>query len=166
MSRTPSGSEWLSVAQAKLAEADTVYEMRLAQSMLLPLLGLSLKETAQALGQSVPTVSRLRRDFIQLQSGSSLPREQWGGRRHAYWSREEEAVFLAPFLDAAEKGGILVVPPIHRALEEKLGRPVPPSTVYRMLHRHGWRKIAPDKRHIKGDPETQGDFKKNASPKS
>ncbi|MHB1953997.1 MAG: helix-turn-helix domain-containing protein [Sulfobacillus sp.] len=51
-------------------------------------------------------------------------------------------------------------------MEEKLGRPVPPSTVYLMLHLHGWRKIAPDKRHIKRDPETQGDKKKNASPKS
>ncbi|MHB1927203.1 MAG: winged helix-turn-helix domain-containing protein [Leptospirillum sp.] len=90
--------------------------------------------------QSVPTFSRLPRE-------SSLPREQWGGRRHSDWSREEEASFLAPFLDEAKKGGILVVPAILRALEEKLGRPVPPSTVYRMLHRHGWRrKTAPDKR--------------------
>lgn len=39
MSRTPSGSEWLSVAQAKLLEADMVFKMRLTQSMILPLLG-------------------------------------------------------------------------------------------------------------------------------
>ena len=166
MGRTPSGSEWLSLAQSKVAEATSVYEMRQAQSILLPLMGLSLIETAQALGQSVPTVSRLRRDFIALKEGASLPRKRWGGRRHAYWSPEEEQAFLAPFLEEAGKGGILVVPPIHRALEEKLGQKVPPSTVYRMLHRHGWRKVAPDKRHIKGDPEVQEAFKKNASPKS
>ena len=166
MSRTPSGSEWLSMAQSKVAEATSIHEMRLAQSLLLPLLGLSLVETAQALGQSVPTVSRLRRDFIALQEGAPLPRKRWGGRRHSYWSPEEEQAFLTPFLEEAEKGGILVVPPLHRALEEKLGRKVPPSTVYRMLHRHGWRKVAPDKRHIKGDPEVQEAFKKNASPKS
>ena len=166
MSRTPKGSEWLPVAQAKVAESTSVHEMRLAQSMLLPLLGLSLSETARALGQSVPTVSRLRRDFIVLQGGTPLPRNQWGGRRHAYWSPEEEQAFLKPFLEEAEKGGILIVPPLHRALEERLGRTVPPSTVYRMVHRHGWRKVAPDKRHIKGDPEIQETFKKNASPKS
>ena len=160
MSRAASGSEWLFMAQARVAEATSVYEMRLAQSMLLPLLGFSLSETAQALGQSVPTVSRLRRDFLARQGGDSLPRNQWGGRRHAYWSPEEEQAFLKPFLEEAEKGGILVVPPLHRALEEQLGRTVPPSTVYRMLHRHGWRKVAPDKRHIKGDTEVQETFKK------
>lgn len=166
MSRTPSGSEWLSVAQTKVAGATSVHEMRLAQSMLLPLLGLSLSETAQALGQSVPTVSRLRRDFLARQGGEPLPRKRWGGRRHAYWSPEEEQAFLRPFLEAAEKGGILVVPPLHRALEAKLGQTVPPSTVYRMLHRHGWRKVAPDKRHLQGDPEVQETFKKNVSPTS
>ena len=110
--------------------------MRLPQSTLLPLLGLSLSETARAMGQSVPTVSRLRRDSTVLQGGGPLPRNKWGGLHHAYWSPEEEEGFLKPFLEEAERGGILVAPPLHQSLEAKLGR-----------------KVAPDKRHIKGDPE-------------
>jgi hypothetical protein len=38
------------------------------------------------------------------------------------------------------------------------------SVVYRMLARHGWRKVAPDTRHPKSDPVAQEDWKKN-SPK-
>jgi hypothetical protein len=35
------------------------------------------------------------------------------------------------------------------------------SVVYRMLARHGWRKVAPDTRHPKSDPIAQEDWKKN-----
>jgi hypothetical protein len=38
------------------------------------------------------------------------------------------------------------------------------STVYRILARHGWRKVAPDTCHPKHDAEAQAEFKKN-SPK-
>jgi len=69
---------------------------------------------------------------------------------------------LGPFLDEAKKGGILIVSPIKSAYEQTVGREVPDSTVYRMLARHGWRKLAPDKRHPKTDPLAQEAFKKNS----
>ncbi len=37
----------------------------------------------------------------------------------------------------------MVVTPLQVALEEKLGRRVKPSVVYRLLDRHHWRKLAP-----------------------
>jgi hypothetical protein len=37
---------------------------------------------------------------------------------------------------------------------------VPKSTVYRMLARHGWRKLAPRPRHRKADAVRQQAFKK------
>ncbi|MHB8422756.1 MAG: helix-turn-helix domain-containing protein [Leptospirales bacterium] len=37
------------------------------------------------------------------------------------------------------------------ALEERPGKTILLSTVYRMLHRHGWRKSAPDKGLRNGD---------------
>ncbi|HZC03064.1 MAG TPA: winged helix-turn-helix domain-containing protein [Gammaproteobacteria bacterium] len=36
---------------------------------------------------------------------------------------------------------------IKQALEQRLDRKVALSSVYTLLHRHGWRKLAPDKRH-------------------
>jgi transposase len=78
------------------------------------------------------------------------------------WAEEEE--FLAPWLEQASAGGLLVVSPLRAALAEKLGQPVKASVVYRLLARHGWRKVAPDTRHPKSDPEAQSEWKKN-SPK-
>jgi transposase len=72
----------------------------------------------------------------------------------------EEAKFLEPWAERAESGGVLVVPPIHRALEECVGHPVAATTVYRMLARHGWRKVEPEPHHPNRDPEAQEAFKK------
>ena len=75
-----------------------------------------------------------------------------------------ERAVLAPFLDRARNGGILVVPQIKAELERTLGRRMALSSVYNLLHRHGWRKLAPDKRHPQSDPVAQEAWKKN-SPK-
>jgi transposase len=72
---------------------------------------------------------------------------------------------LKPFLEEAGKGGILVVGKIKPQLEAALGREMGLSTVYKLLHRHNWRKLAPDKRHPQSDPQAQEDWKKN-SPKN
>jgi hypothetical protein len=41
----------------------------------------------------------------------------------------------------------MVVGEIKRALDARLGRNVPLPSVYNLLHRHNWRKLAPGKRH-------------------
>jgi transposase len=88
----------------------------------------------------------------------------WGGRRNALLTWAEEEEFLAPWLERARAGGVPVASPLRAALAEKLGQPVKASVVYRLLARHGWRKVAPDTRHPKSDPEAQAAWKKN-SPK-
>jgi hypothetical protein len=75
---------------------------------------------------------------------------------------QEEAAFLAPFFDKARGGGILVVGEIKRALDERLGRQVALASAYNLLHRHGWRKLAPDTRHPQADVAAQEDWKKNS----
>jgi hypothetical protein len=47
--------------------------------------------------------------------------------------------------------------------ERKLGRKAHPSTAYRLLHRHGWRKAAPRPGHPKRDPKAAEAFKKGAA---
>jgi len=77
---------------------------------------------------------------------------------------EEEQTLLAPFFEKAKEGGMLIVTPIKIAYQERTGRNVAESTIYRMLARHNWRKLAPDTRHPKSDPMLQEEYKKN-SPK-
>ena len=84
-------------------------------------------------------------------------------------SYEEEVAFLAPFFEKAVKGGILVVGEIKRELDKHLERTTALASTYNLLHRHGWRKLAPDKQHPKVDKEAQEEWKKNSptsSPKS
>jgi transposase len=76
-------------------------------------------------------------------------------------SPQEEESFLKPWAEQAQTGGVLVVSPLRAALAQRLGRPVAASVVYRFLARHGWRKVAPDTRHPKADPQVQEDWKKN-----
>ena len=85
-----------------------------------------------------------------------------GGRRNENLSFRQESKLLAPFLKNAEKGRILIVSEIRKAYEQKLGKRVPPSTVYRMLARHDWRKIVPRPLHPKADIEAQETFKKTS----
>ena len=59
-------------------------------------------------------------------------------------------------------GSVLVVTEIKKAYESIVGRMVSESTIYRMLSRHGWRKIMPRPVHPKNDPDAVNEFKKNS----
>jgi transposase len=74
----------------------------------------------------------------------------------------EEVDFLAPFLEEAKRGGILVVSQIKEALEVRLGRKIALASAYNLLRRHGWRKLAPDKRNPQTDVAVQAEWKKNS----
>ena len=81
-------------------------------------------------------------------------------------SAQEEREFLAPFLEQAATGGVLVVGQIKAALDKRLGREVALASAYNLLHRHNWRKLAPDKRHPQSDPLAQEEWKKNSPKRS
>lgn len=154
-------------ARKLLVEAQSAGELRAAQSVLfVSEYGLSVAQTAEMLGCSVPTVSRLRRWMKRSVRTPRSLHENWGGRRRQNLTLEEEVVVLEPFLEEARRGGVLTVGPIWRAYETRLGRAVPDSTIYRLLWRHGWRKIAPDTRHPKGDALARARWKKNSPPSS
>ena len=83
-----------------------------------------------------------------------------GGRRSGYLSLAEERAFLAPFFGRAQKGELATTEEIWRAFEARVGHEVDDSTIYRLLNRHGWRKLMPRPRHPKADPQAQQQFKK------
>lgn len=170
MARPARGADSLEWARAVLAQAQTIEQLRQAQAVVLPLeQGLSLQQTAQAIGRSVGWTCRLRNRFLAGEIVGDGQRESRGGRRRQNMTLEQEREALAPFLERARNGGILVVGQIKAELEARLGRPMALSSVYNLLHRHGWRKLAPDKRHPQSDPAAQEEWKKNspnASPSS
>ncbi|MCF8169457.1 MAG: winged helix-turn-helix domain-containing protein [Rhodoferax sp.] len=76
-------------------------------------------------------------------------------------SEQEEKDFLAQWEGTSETGEVLIAAPLRSALAQRLGRPVAASVIYRMLARHGWRKVAPDTRHPKSNALIQEEWKKN-----
>lgn len=151
------------VAQARQVVDRTtdIEQLRAAQAVLLPALAsATLEQTAAILGVGRATVARLQQRFRQSVRPRAT-RPQWGGRRKALLSLAQEAEFLAPWAEQAKAAGVLVLSPIRAALAQRLGRPVAASVVWRLLARHGWRKLAPDTRHPKSDLVAQEAWKKN-----
>ena|ERR1039458_5902373 len=150
-------------ARQALRQTKDLREFRQALAVLLPAkLNTSLEQTALALGVGRATVPRLQSGFRRRHDASGENRQEWGGRRHSLMTEEEERDFLRPWAEKAVAGGVLVLSPIRAALSQRLGHKVGAAFVYRLLARHGWRKIAPDTRHPKSNPQIQEDWKKNS----
>jgi transposase len=150
-------------AQLTAATSTSVESLRQCQAVLLPaLFGATLEQTANVLGVGRATVPRLQAAFRKNPSARPNLARNWGGRRQSLLTPEEEEAFLKPWLESAAAGSLVVVSPIRAALAQRLGKPVKPSVVYRLLARHGWRKVAPDTRHPKSKPEVQEAWKKNS----
>lgn len=146
--------EELAWAKLLIETATTVQQLRRGQAMLLPALtGASIDTTATLLGLGRNQVCVLRRQFRAPDQAPRLgDQDQRGGRRRELLSLEEETRFVQAFIDQARQGGALTVALIHAALEKKVGKRVPRSTLHRMLGRHGWPKIA-----AKVNPQSTGE---------
>jgi transposase len=117
------------------------------------------EEIALHTGVSATTVHRVISTYNRL-GPSALETPGKGGRRHEYLTLPEEQAFLAPFFTQAESGEIATVAQIQSAFEERVGHQVDDSMIYRLLNRHGWRKLMPRPQHPKADPHVQEQFKK------
>jgi transposase len=124
-------------------------------------LGMSSRRIAEVVGWQASSVRHVQARYFER--GEEALRDQpHGGRHHAHLTREEEQALLAPFLERAGQGEIVIAAPVQQAYEERLGHPVHHSIVYRALHRQGWRKVQPRPQHPKTDVATQEEFKKSS----
>ncbi len=121
---------------------------------------MSPKAIARALGLSVNTVRIVQSRYLRY-GEEALVGPGRGGRRRENLSVERENALLEGFVERARQGGVLVVSELKAVYEQEVGRKVPKSTVYRMLARHGWRKVTPRPRHPHVDPDAQTRFKNN-----
>jgi len=71
-----------------------------------------------------------------------------GGHRRNI-SFDEESKLLAGFDEKAEKGQLITVQDIKAAYEKEIGHKTGGETIYRVLKRHGWRKVLPRSKHPK-----------------
>lgn len=144
----------------RLKRASSHAEYQRIQCVLIrATLGSSAAEIAQLLGWSTATVYAIHSRWAK-EGDALFDLRRRGGRRHENLSIEQEAALLTPFVQRAEAGGMLTVSDIQQAYEARVGRPVAPSTIYRLLGRHGWRKVVPRPRHPKANDAAPAAFKK------
>lgn len=158
MARPVTGREFVEAAKERIVTAKTVDALRAAQALLLPLeFGLSLEQTATIIGLSKSRTGKLRTRFQRIETGAEQVKTKKGLRNHARMSLDEEVRFLAPFISQAQNTGTLLIPELKAELERCVGRSVSTSTIYQLLRRHGWSKLA---QHPKTDMEVMQAWKR------
>ena len=81
------------------------------------------------------------------------------GRQLGFWGGDQAAHDRADRA-LARVQGMLGYDAVVTAVIQGGRTPVDESTIYRLLHRHGWRKLVPRPRHPKAHAEKQATFKK------
>jgi transposase len=122
------------------------------------------EEIARDMGVSITTVRRVISTYNRL-GLAALETPGKGGRRHEYMSVEQEHRFLQPFFAQAERGAIATAEQIQQAFEAEVKHEVHITSIYRLLARHGWRKLVPRPRHPKANAGEQDAFQKKTSSK-
>jgi transposase len=131
------------------------------QMVLLRESGMTQPAIAAAMGASLSTVNRAHMAYDHGGIEALKPRPN-GGRKHENMTLAEEEALLARFAKAAGAGEMLNIHDLKAAYEKAIGHRTSDSTVYNLLHRHGWRKLMPRPFHPKRDLAAQNAFKKTA----
>jgi transposase len=149
-----------------MKESKNADEYRRIQCVYLGILypNMSAKKIGEVTLYSESRVWAIHADYRK--KGLSGLFDARGGRYRENMTLAEEAEFLEPFIEKGKTGALAVAGEIKRAYEAKVGKKVAESTIYRLLDRHGFRKIVPYKRHTKANVEEQEAFKKTSSPSS
>ena len=96
------------------------------------------------LGVSLSTVNRAHMAYDKGGVKALKPKPN-GGRKHENMSLAEEKALLARFAKSAGAGEMLNIHDLKAAYEKAIGHQTSDSdsTIYNLLHRHGWRKLMP-----------------------
>jgi len=137
----------------------TASELKRVQCVLFGAIGTSSLNIAPLVDYTPAHVRYIWQKYREKGDKALLGENRGQVRGRALLSWEEERQFLSPFLEKGERGGILIISEIHRAYEKKYGKKAHKSIIYSMMHRHGWRKIAPRPSHPKGDPKVREEYK-------
>lgn len=120
----------------------------------------SAREIANHLSVSESLVHKTIFEYNKYGAASIEKKKGKGGRRNSYMSEEEEEIFMKGYIEKARQGQIITAMEIKEDFEKKIGKKVNKTTIYRMLKRHGWRKIIPLPVHPKQNKEEREGFKK------
>lgn len=134
------------IAEARRKNKEKRTEKRL-NALWLRADGLTLEEVARRTGFQRCTVSVLVRKYFQGGSAAIVGNHCGGNRRNM--SVADEAALLEEFQEKAGQGHMLDVRELELAYEQRVGHRIGSGQIYRVLKRHGWRKVMPRSKHPK-----------------
>lgn len=141
-----SEEEIVAIETARRENKDKRAEARL-KALELRAKGLKSGEIAQKTGfhsgYITTLVRKYRKNGLEAISGN-----HYGGNRRNM-SVEDEREILATFKVRGEKGEMVTIGEIEAAYQSAVDHPIGNSQIYRVLHRHGWRKVMPRSKHPK-----------------
>jgi transposase len=123
---------------------------------------LSAKEVSVVTGVPRPTVYGWIRKY-KKGGPKLLIGKKKGGRRRSHITLDKENELLEGLINDSIKGLIITAKVVRKKIEEVVGHGVSKEVAYDLLHRHGWRKIAPRSFHPESNKQKQNEFKKNFS---
>ena len=137
----------------------SVWEYRRLQCISLRQFGMQARDVAKIVRLHADSVLHIWSTFQRGGVEAILGEKRGRVRSRARWTREEERIFLQPFLDLAEHWKLTTVGEVYKAQCKRVGKKLDPTVTYRLLDRHGWRKVVPRAQHPKADKEAQKTFK-------
>ena len=129
---------------ARKENRDKNVERRL-KALVMRAKGKSNLQAAEVTGFHPVRVSKLVSIYCNEGLSAIVGNHYHGNRRNM--SLQEEEAFLEKYKEAAEQGQIVEVSAIKHAYEEKVGHAIGGNQIYRVLRRHGWRKVMPRSKH-------------------
>jgi len=139
------------IGEARKSNRDKQVEKRL-HAVQMRGEGKRNKEIAKQLETSTDMISRWVSMYATGGLTALLPKKREAHRRNMSYA--EEKSFLEVYMEQAEAGQIVEVSEIKAAYETRVGHHISSGQIYRVLKRHGWRKIKPRSRHPrKASPE-------------
>jgi len=132
------------IEEARKVNKDKKVEARL-KVLLMRADGKPASKISEATGYHAAYVSGLVSKYVNNGIEAITGKHYGGNRRNM--SCEEEAAILKPFLEKSREGHVLVVSEIEAAYEKAVGHSISSGQIYRVLNRHGWRKVMPRSQH-------------------
>src|SRR5947209_15343518 len=96
------------------------------------------EDIAKTVGVSVATVLQVMSAYNRG-GEAAIATAGKGGRRREHLTLSHQRAFLQPFAARVAEGEKVKVAQIQQAYEQVVKQSVAPSTIYRLLKRHGWR---------------------------
>jgi transposase len=125
--------------------------------------GKTNKEIAEATSYNPQRITQLVTEVLENDSLESILKD--GRKSNNYrMTYEQESKFLEQFVEMAENGELVTVAPILQKYEEETGKKSNTTSIYRLLKRHGWRKLQPKRKHPKAASAQEQNRQKKLNP--